>query len=459
MAKYIGKRIVPKHCGYWDKTKAYEMECIVYNRADGNSYISRRAVPADTDITQTEYWALCSDFSEQMDLLEKHFTATEQRIVADNDATEAAIRADNDATEQSIRADNDATEQAVRNDNTATKQYVDAGLARAQADLEEAVSDLNTTNAALTARMDGIAGQATTDTEILDARTDADGTTHATLGAHIRKADGDIRNILDYGEALVSISDKARMNSLLETVDAEANGTDGTVMCRVSSYGPADKAGVVVNGVIGESYGFNTVRFSKPVELEAGKSYTVFLDDPQRSANANIYFYAANGGAVLKENGTNRGFSLMTSRLSVFVPDTSGSYVAGLYCHGFTYEDYGFHMDSVFGNHWTGKYYTKATAAPTFKSYSKVHTLMGLLYKNKKETLKARYAELRAGAMSEENVALAYENFMVDIPRAVLNKEVERWPLIPGTNTNNLAQILDWYRLRCVALDAEIEAL
>jgi len=344
MAKYIGKRIVPKHCGYWDKTKAYEMECIVYNRADGNSYISRRAVPADTDITQTEYWALCSDFSEQMDLLEKHFTATEQRIVADNDATEAAIRADNDATEQSIRADNDATEQAVRNDNTATKQYVDAGLARAQADLEEAVSDLNTTNAALTARMDGIAGQATTDTEILDARTDADGTTHATLGAHIRKADGDIRNILDYGEALVSISDKARMNSLLETVDAEANGTDGTVMCRVSSYGPADKAGVVVNGVIGESYGFNTVRFSKPVELEAGKSYTVFLDDPQRSANANIYFYAANGGAVLKENGTNRGFSLMTSRLSVFVPDTSGSYVAGLYCHGFTYEDYGFHM-------------------------------------------------------------------------------------------------------------------
>ena len=104
MAKYIGKRIVPKHCGYWDRTKAYEMECIVYNRADGNSYISRRAVPADTDISQTEYWALCSDFSEQMDLLEKHFTATEQRIKADNDATEAAIKADNDATEAAIRS-------------------------------------------------------------------------------------------------------------------------------------------------------------------------------------------------------------------------------------------------------------------------------------------------------------------------------------------------------------------
>ena len=94
MAKYIGKRIVPKHASYWDKTKAYEMLCVVYNQADGNSYISRREVPAGTDITQTEYWALCSDFNMQMDLLEKHFTATEQRIVADNDATEAAVTAE-----------------------------------------------------------------------------------------------------------------------------------------------------------------------------------------------------------------------------------------------------------------------------------------------------------------------------------------------------------------------------
>ena len=89
MARYVGKRIVPKHCGYWDNTKSYEMENIVYDRTSGNSYISRKAVPAGTDISQEEYWALCSDFNMQMDLLEKHFTATEQRIVADNDATEA----------------------------------------------------------------------------------------------------------------------------------------------------------------------------------------------------------------------------------------------------------------------------------------------------------------------------------------------------------------------------------
>ncbi len=55
MARYVGKRIVPKHCGYWDNTKAYEMENIVYDRTSGNSYISRQAVPAGTDISQEEY--------------------------------------------------------------------------------------------------------------------------------------------------------------------------------------------------------------------------------------------------------------------------------------------------------------------------------------------------------------------------------------------------------------------
>ena len=77
MAKYVGKRIVPKHCGYWDRTQAYEMECIVYDQASGNSYISRKAVPAGTLLSQTDYWALCSDFNEQMYMLNQHVTQSE----------------------------------------------------------------------------------------------------------------------------------------------------------------------------------------------------------------------------------------------------------------------------------------------------------------------------------------------------------------------------------------------
>ena len=85
MAKYVGKRIVPKHCGAWNRSKAYEMLCIVYDQASGDSYISRKEVPAGTLLTNPDYWALCSDFSEQMYMLDQRIVASEAAIKADND--------------------------------------------------------------------------------------------------------------------------------------------------------------------------------------------------------------------------------------------------------------------------------------------------------------------------------------------------------------------------------------
>ena len=188
MARYVGKRIVPKHCGYWDNTKSYEMENIVYDRTSGNSYISRKAVPVGTDISQEEYWALCSDFNMQMDLLEKHFTATEQRIKADNDTTEAAIRQDNAATAE-----------AVQEDNAATRQHVDESLEETTVDLTQKVTAAQTamtqqkasfdaTAQQLNARMDEVLAAGTGDgaTEVADARVDAEGKVYESLGAHVR---------------------------------------------------------------------------------------------------------------------------------------------------------------------------------------------------------------------------------------------------------------------------------
>ena len=109
MAKYIGKRIVPVHCGKWDGSKNYEMLSIVLEETSGDSYISRRAVPSGTAITDTNYWMLHSLYSQQIKDMSDQLTAAEARIKADNDATEAAIRADNDATESAIRQDNQAT--------------------------------------------------------------------------------------------------------------------------------------------------------------------------------------------------------------------------------------------------------------------------------------------------------------------------------------------------------------
>lgn len=188
MARYVGKRIVPKHCGYWDNAKEYEMESVVYDRASGNSYISRKTVPVGTDISQTEYWALCSDFNMQMDLLEQHITQSE-----------AAIKADNDATEAAIRQDNDATESAIRQDNAATRQHVDESLEETTTDLTQRVTAAQTamtqqkasfdaTAQQLNARMDEVLAAGTGDgsTEIADARVDADGNAYDSLGTHIR---------------------------------------------------------------------------------------------------------------------------------------------------------------------------------------------------------------------------------------------------------------------------------
>lgn len=203
MARYVGKRIVPKHCGYWDNTKSYEMENIVYDRTSGNSYISRKAVPAGTDILQEEYWALCSDFNMQMDLLEKHFTATEQRIVADNDATEQAIRQDNDQTEAAIKADNKTTRDHVDESLEATSTDLTQKVTAAQTAMTQQKASFDATAQQLNARMDEVLAAGTGDgaTEVADARVDAEGKAYESLGAHVRdilpRAHGDAAEVFE----------------------------------------------------------------------------------------------------------------------------------------------------------------------------------------------------------------------------------------------------------------------
>ena len=174
MAKYVGKRIVPKHCGYWDKDQAYEMECIVYDQASGNSYISRKAVPAGTLLSQTDYWALCSDFNEQMYMLNQHVTESEATILASNAATEASVKAD----------------------NLATKQRVDSSLATTQTSLSSRMDNIEARqDASASASTDADADYAA---EVADARVDAKDTAYVTLGANIRGIHKALETNADY---------------------------------------------------------------------------------------------------------------------------------------------------------------------------------------------------------------------------------------------------------------------
>lgn len=194
MAKYVGKRIVPLPCGEWVQSREYEMLSVVLESSSGDSYIARRAVPAGTAITDTSYWAKSSDFSQQLQNVSDQLTETLR-----------AVRADNDATEQAIKADNDATESAIRQDNANTKSHVDESLQettddltgkvnRAMASLAEGRAQLESTNTALSARMDSIVGGATSDTEVLDARVDFRNKLHENLGLHLRSIEKELKD-------------------------------------------------------------------------------------------------------------------------------------------------------------------------------------------------------------------------------------------------------------------------
>jgi len=120
----------------------------------------------------------------------------------------------------------------------------------------------------------------------------------------------------------------------------------------------------------------------------------------------------------------------------------------------------GYDMDSTFGLQWDGKSFVTAdTTYPNFASYASVHRAMELIKTHKKDALKARYSALRAGALSEASITNKLTNYTAGIPSQVLDEDARKWPTIPSTSASNLAQMLNWYRLRVAVVDAEINAM
>ena len=166
MSEYIGRRIVPVHGGVWDGSKTYEELTIVLYEASGDSYISRRPVPAGTVIGDKNYWMLYSLYSQQI-----------ADAVKEMRETDAAVRSELSAVES--RMENRVTEA-----ETLTNQ---------------SKSELNSRMDGIDKRLDANVS-ASTDAdadfaaEVVDARVDSNGVNYKTLGASLRRNDTMMRS-------------------------------------------------------------------------------------------------------------------------------------------------------------------------------------------------------------------------------------------------------------------------
>lgn len=102
MAKYTGRRIVPKHAGEWDIRKEYEELQIVLDADSGNSFISNLPVPKGTALSDEKYWSLFSLHSEQIAEAEEHLTQTAEDIRSELSETENRINKNVSDTEGRI---------------------------------------------------------------------------------------------------------------------------------------------------------------------------------------------------------------------------------------------------------------------------------------------------------------------------------------------------------------------
>ncbi len=115
-------------------------------------------------------------------------------------------------------------------------------------------------------------------------------------------------------------------------------------------------------------------------------------------------------------------------------------------------------MDSTLGNNVYGDSYINGKDQ-TFANYANTSKLFEVVYKYDKSRVIAQYKNLRKVALLEATVANTILNEGAKIPKAVLDYETKLWPGIPGTNTNNVNQMLLNFREHIAQCDAEIEAM
>ena len=235
MSQYIGRRIVPVHGGVWDRTKSYEELTIVLHEASGDSYISRRPVPAGTVIGDQNYWMMYSLYSAQIHEAEQHLTAATEDVRTRIAASEQKVSSALTATEQKVANDLASTKQAVSEDLQATKTSMSEELNQTQQFLTEKVDaadenfrqgreEMNNNTASLKQQINNLIGARTTTTELVDARMDAEGVIYDTAGEAVRSiAAGLVPKILP-AEVNVAVDKNTENRAVIELKERTVRG-------------------------------------------------------------------------------------------------------------------------------------------------------------------------------------------------------------------------------------------
>ena len=119
----------------------------------------------------------------------------------------------------------------------------------------------------------------------------------------------------------------------------------------------------------------------------------------------------------------------------------------------------GYDMDVVLGLRAMGKYFYPANhESMSFTTMAAHHKVFELIWKYMRPQLRERYNQLRAAAMSVENVANMFVDFVADIPLPVYMDDIRLWNDIPASGSNNLSQIITYYDMRCRNADEWIKS-
>lgn len=116
---YVGARYAPRFMGAWNKSNEYAALSVVYH--DNQSYVSRKTVPAETEITNTEYWIRSSDWNAQVDEYRNQVDAYDEKVVQYNQNVEAYNTSVNNFFEETIHAYN--TKEDMVNDESIKLGY------------------------------------------------------------------------------------------------------------------------------------------------------------------------------------------------------------------------------------------------------------------------------------------------------------------------------------------------